>query len=86
MSPYKILLYPLMGEKATMLREAENKLTFVVDKNADKEDIKRAVEELYAVKVKKVNTMITIKGKKRAHIKLADEYNAEEVASQFGVL
>lgn len=31
-SPYKILLYPLMGEKATMLREAENKLTFVVEK------------------------------------------------------
>lgn len=64
MEPYKILLYPLMGEKATMLREVENKLTFVVDEKANKEDIKRAVEELYEVKVEKVTTMMTSKGKK----------------------
>ena len=85
-SPYKVLLYPLMGEKATMLRETGNKLTFVVEKNANKEEIKRAVEKLYEVKVEKVNTMITTNGKKRAHIKLTDEYNAEEVSSQFGVV
>lgn len=86
MDPYKILSYPLVGEKATMLRELENRLTFVVDSKATKKGIKEAVEELYTVEVLSVNTMITTDGKKKAHVRLSDKYSADEIASQFGVL
>ncbi len=76
----------MMGEKATMLREKENKLTFIVNNNATKQDVKKAVESLYSVKVKKINIMITTKGKKKAYVKLTPEYSAEEVASHFGAI
>lgn len=85
MDPQKILLYPLMGEKATSLRENENKLSFVVDKNSTKQDIKKAIESNYNVKVLDVNTVVS-QGKKKAHIKLDPKYSAEEIASRFGVL
>jgi len=82
----KVLLYPMMGEKATMLREMENKLTFIVSKESTKKDIRDAIESLYDVEILDVNTLNTMDGKKKAHIKLSEKFSAEEVASQFGVL
>lgn len=81
-----IILYPLMGEKATMLREKENKLTFIVGKKSTKKEIKAAVEKLYDIHVEAVNTMNTLDGKKKAHIKISDKHSAEEIASKFGIL
>lgn len=86
MDPHKIILYPLMGEKATMMRERENKLSFIVDKNSTKKDIKEAIELLYGVKVTKTDTMIIPEGRKKAHVKLDPKHSAEEIASHFGVL
>lgn len=86
MEASQILLYPLMGEKATILRERENKLTFIVHQKATKKNIQRAVGELYNVKVLQVNTMLTPEGEKKAIIKLPEEVSAEEIASKFGVL
>ncbi|MFZ5596990.1 MAG: 50S ribosomal protein L23 [Bacillota bacterium] len=56
-----ILKKPLITEK-TMDLAGENKYTFVVDLNSNKIEIKRAVEELFKVKVTKVHT-IRCKGK-----------------------
>ena len=81
----KVLKYPLMGEKATFLR-AQNKLTFIVDKNASKKEIKEAIETIYNVKPVKITTMITVEGLKKTHITLDASYSAEEIASHFGVL
>jgi large subunit ribosomal protein L23 len=53
--------------------ESENKLVFVVDKKAKKEEIKKEIESLFNTKVKSVNTFITIKGEKRAYIQFSDE-------------
>ena len=75
-----------MGEKAILLRENENRLTFIVNKKATRKDVKNAVESLYNVKVLKTNIMITTKGMKKAYVKLHPDYSAEEIASQFGVL
>lgn len=86
MEPQKILLYPLMGEKATMLREKGNQLTFIVSRKATKTEVAQAVEQLYSVKVKSVKTLLTTDGKKKAHIALKENFSADEVASQFGVL
>ena len=54
----------LLTEKATRLREDENKVVFEVDKNANKIEIKDAVEKLFGVEVTNVNTSIT-----RGHMK-----------------
>ncbi|MBD3261826.1 MAG: 50S ribosomal protein L23 [Candidatus Altiarchaeales archaeon] len=80
------ILFPLMGEKATLLREKTNSLTFAVNPKATKSDIKNAVESLFNVEVEKVNTMKTLKGRKKAHVKLTEKYFAEEVASHMGVI
>jgi large subunit ribosomal protein L23 len=78
--------YPLITEKSVGLIEKENKLVFVVDKSATKHDIKKAVEELYGVKVATVNTMISMKGRKKAYVKLKPEYKASDIATKLKVL
>ncbi|WP_297512824.1 50S ribosomal protein L23 [Thermococcus sp.] len=85
MDPYKVIIRPLVTEKAVSLIERENKLTFIVDRRATKTDIKRAVEEMFNVKVEKVNTLITMKGEKKAYVKLKPEYDASEVAARLGL-
>ena len=51
-----ILVKPIITEKMTSLAEKLNRYGFVVEKSANKLQIKKAVEELYAVKVDSVNT------------------------------
>ncbi|MEQ8359378.1 MAG: 50S ribosomal protein L23 [Cytophagales bacterium] len=51
-----ILIRPLVTEKVSALNE-KGKYGFVVDRNANKVEIKTAVEKLYGVNVEKVNTM-----------------------------
>ena len=74
-----------MGEKATMLREKENKITFIVDKKATKMEIKEAAEKMLNVTVVGVTVMHTLGGKKKAHLTLDKKHSADEIASQMGV-
>lgn len=60
-SPQEVLIRPVISEKSMKLME-ENKYTFYVDKNANKIEIKNAVEKMFNVTVLKVNTM-NVKGK-----------------------
>ncbi|WP_202794990.1 50S ribosomal protein L23 [Desulfurococcus amylolyticus] len=83
---YKIIIRPLQSEKALTLIDKQNTLTFIVDIDASKTEIKRAVEELFNVKVEDVRTLITPRGEKKAYVKLAPEYKASEVASQLGLI
>jgi len=53
-----ILIKPIVTEKMTDQGEAFNRYGFVVEKTANKLQIRLAVEELYGVKVAEVNTMI----------------------------
>jgi large subunit ribosomal protein L23 len=75
-----------MTEKAVKLIETENKLTFIVARDASRADVKRAVETLFEVKVSDVKTQITADGRKRAYVKLAPEFMADEIATKLGVL
>jgi large subunit ribosomal protein L23 len=86
MDPYEIVLYPLMTESASLMVEKENKLAFVVNLKASKSDVKRAVEQLYEVKVESVNTQITPTGEKKAFVKLHPDYKAADVAIKLGML
>lgn len=76
----------VITQDAVSLIEKENKLTFIVDLKATKTDVRRAVEELYGVKVEKVSTMITPRGEKKAYVKLSPEYKAADLAVELGIL
>jgi len=60
-----IIKKPVVTERAMVLKERSNKYTFVVDKNANKFQIKQAVETLFKVKVKSVHTAIYVGKSKR---------------------
>jgi len=85
MESLQIIKYPLATEKSIRLMEAENKLIFVVDDNATRNDVKKAVEEVFKVKVDKVNTYV-MKGRKRAYVKFAKEYPAIDIATNLGLM
>ncbi len=61
---YNVLLAPLLTEKGTLLKEKDNKIVFRVARDANKIEIKKAVEEIFKVKVNRVTT-INCKGKKK---------------------
>jgi large subunit ribosomal protein L23 len=86
MEPYDVILYPLMTEVASRMLETENKLIFIVSLKASKADVRRAVEELYEVRVEKVNVLITPRGEKKAYVKLHPDYKAVDVAIKLGIL
>ena len=52
-----IILKPIVTEKMTRLNEKLNRVGFIVDKKANKVEIKKAVESFYNVKVVDVNTV-----------------------------
>ncbi len=60
--PRTIILAPIITEKSMRLKEKYNQVSFWVDPEANKIEIKKAVEKLFNVKVVKVQTM-RVKGK-----------------------
>lgn len=86
MDPWKILKYPYLTEKSIALVERENKIVFVVDRKANKKQIKEAFEKAFEVKVDKVNTEIMLTGEKKAFIKLAKGFKAGDVAVKLGII
>ena len=93
LDPFEIILMPWITEKTLEARRVadpdigyvqnNNRIEFIVHREATKRQIKQAVEELFEVKVAKVNTRITITGK-HASVRLAEGYDAEEAALKLG--
>ena len=91
--PFEIIIMPWITEKTLEARRVAdpdigyvqniNRIEFIVHREATKRQIKQAVEELFEVKVAKVNTRITITGK-HASVRLAEGYDAEEAALKLG--
>ena len=67
------------------LIDQNNELTFVVNRESNKASIKNAFEQLYDVKVLRVNTHINSKGIKLAYIRLTEDEEAEDIAVKMGV-
>ncbi|MFC4988101.1 MULTISPECIES: 50S ribosomal protein L23 [Saliphagus] len=80
-----VIDYPLVTEKAMNDMDFENKLQFVVHLDATKPEIREAIEDQFDVSVSGVNTQITMKGKKKATVRLSEDDDAQEVASRIGV-
>lgn len=85
MESLQVIKYPLATEKSIRLMEAENKLIFVVDPKATRADVKKAVEEVFKVKVDKVNVYV-MKGLKRAYVKFSKETPAIDIATNLGLM
>lgn len=76
---------PVATEKAVMMIETQNVITFKTGKKQTKEEIKKELEELFDVKVEKIRTLI--KGhQKYAYIKLKPDFPAIDLATKLGVM
>ena len=76
---------PVTTEKAIMMIERDNILTFIVDKRLNKVDIKKKIEELFDVKVRHVRIQIK-DNKKRAYIQLKKDFPAIDIATKLGFM
>lgn len=61
---HEVIVRPVMTEKSTEALDKQNAYTFVVSRDANKVEIRQAVEKLFGVKVKDVRTM-NYRGKER---------------------
>jgi len=84
MDPYDIIFHPYVTEKTMNLMDKNNALEFVVRRNADKLTIKKAVENMFEVKVKDVRTRITKNGK-HAIVTFMPEFKAEDIGMRIGI-
>ncbi len=58
MNPSDVLIKPVLSEKANQQSEKSNRYTFVVNRKANKLEIKKAIESFYGVQVQEVNTLV----------------------------
>ncbi|XP_048743785.1 60S ribosomal protein L23a-like [Ostrea edulis] len=83
---YSIVKFPLTTESAMKKIEDNNTLVFIVDKRANKPQVKQAVKKLYDIDVAKVNTLVRPDGEKKAYVRLAPDYDALDVANKIGII
>ncbi len=81
----KVVIRPYITERTFEQIERENKLCFIVQDSASKTQIANAVEVLYEVDVRRVNTMRTLIGKK-AFVRLTEDSSAAELATKLGLV
>ncbi|EQD40577.1 Ribosomal protein L23 [mine drainage metagenome] len=84
MSVKEVIYSPVATEKTMLMTESENKIVFLVDRDATRADVKNEVEELYKVKVESIRVMRTKKGKK-AIVKLKEGFSADDLAGRIGL-
>jgi large subunit ribosomal protein L23 len=80
-----ILLEPITTEKIVKQIELENKIAFIVNRRATKQEIKEEIESTFNSKVKSVNTHIR-NNKKIAYITLKQDSPAIDIATKLGII
>ena len=76
---------PIVTEKAVMMIETENVLTFQTERNKTKDQIKKEFEDLFEAKVGKIRTLIR-DNKKYVYLKLKKEFPAIDIATKLGII
>ena len=84
--PYQIITAPLATEKCIRLIEFNNTLVFRTHPRATKRDVKKAIQELFKVKVKSVNILNSVQGFKKAYVTLDPNYLASDVSADLGFI
>lgn len=64
-NPRDIIRKPIITEKTIAMQDQDNKVTFEVAKDANKVEIKQAIEEIFSVKVKQINIVNVLPRTKR---------------------
>jgi len=82
----EVIIRPVTSEKAVRLMEGQNIITLIVNSKSNKQKIKKAVQELFKVKVLKVNTLHSTKNEKKAYVKLSDDDNALDIGADLGMI
>ena len=80
-----ILIKPITTEKAIRNMELENRISFIVDRRATKDQIKREIEQSFNVKTEKINTLVK-NNEKTASIKLKKEFKASDIGAKLGMI
>lgn len=83
-SPHDVVFHPIVTEKTMGHMTADNSLEFLVRREANKLQIREAVESLFDSKVATVRTRVTKDGK-RAIVRFVEGGAAEEVGMRIGV-
>ncbi len=86
MDPFETIHFVMMTEKCVRLIEPQNKLVFVVRRESDKKQIRKAVENAFQTPVSGLTTMIDQKGRKRAFVKFSQAGIAGEIAIRLGII
>jgi len=76
---------PIVTEKAIMMVESQNVLTFETEKSKTKNEIKKELEEMFDVKIIKIRTLIR-DNKKYAYVKLNKKFPAIDLATKLGLM
>jgi ribosomal protein uL23 len=84
--PFSTIKFVLMTEKAVQVIEKQNKLVFIVERHADKNSIKAAVESVFEAPVSSVQTMIDQEGRKKAMVKFRNAGAAGDIAVKLGII
>ena len=81
-----VLKHPFVTEKAMMMLDKNNKVQFLVSRNATKEQIKREIQKTFGQEVTNVRTIMTTHGQKKAIVSFANNKAAEEILSRLGIM
>ena len=84
-APEGTTLRPIMTEKAVMMIERDNILTFQTSTKKEKKDLKREIEEIFDVKIEEVRTL-NRGNKKYVYAKLKGDTLAIDIATKLGLM
>jgi large subunit ribosomal protein L23Ae len=83
---FSVLINPINTEKANKAMTERNIITFLIHPRANKIQVKKAFNDIYQIKPKAVNTLVTPQGTKKAYIRLKPENEAVAFASRLGII
>jgi len=79
------MLKPIVTEKAVMMIERDNTLTFRTSMKSEKSEIKKEIEEIFDVKVKSIRTL-NRGNRKYTYVKLKGDVLAIDIATKLGLM
>lgn len=83
---FEVIKFVLMTEKSVRMVETQNKLVFIVNRNAARNEIKKAVQNAFGTAVTDVKTVIDQAGRKKAFVKFSNPGAAGDIAIKLGII
>ncbi|MFA4819711.1 MAG: 50S ribosomal protein L23 [Candidatus Aenigmatarchaeota archaeon] len=84
--PFDVIKFVLMTEKSIRMVELQNKLVFIVNRPAKRNQIKVAVEQAFGSPISKVTTVVDQDGRKKAFVKFKNAGAAGDIAIKLGII